>query len=80
MSKAVDKEEQGEALGALNGLKALTEGIGPLVFGVLMHSCEDSVMPVRQFARAHVAVVFNLLLLFTNLLLLSSDHRERRIC
>jgi MFS transporter, DHA1 family, tetracycline resistance protein len=36
VSKVVDERSQGEALGALNGIKALTEGFGPLVFGFLM--------------------------------------------
>jgi DHA1 family tetracycline resistance protein-like MFS transporter len=36
VSKLVDEELQGEALGALNGIKALTEGFGPLLFGFLM--------------------------------------------
>jgi hypothetical protein len=38
VSKLVDEDSQGEALGALNGIKALTEGFGPLVFGFLMVS------------------------------------------
>lgn len=54
VSKAVGKEEQGEALGALNGLKALTEGVGPLIFGVLMHTSEDSIMPVSSHALLYI--------------------------
>jgi MFS family permease len=38
VSKVVDERNQGEALGALNGIRALTEGFGPLVFGFLMVS------------------------------------------
>mmetsp|Transcript_27316 Transcript_27316/g.51004 ORF Transcript_27316/g.51004 Transcript_27316/m.51004 type:complete len:452 (+) Transcript_27316:154-1509(+) len=36
VSKVVEAKEQGEAQGALNGIKALTEGFGPLLFGGLM--------------------------------------------
>ena len=36
VSKVVVNNKQGEAQGALNGIKALTEGFGPLVFGGLM--------------------------------------------
>ncbi len=36
VSSAVAPEMVGEALGAVNGVKALTEGVGPLVFGALM--------------------------------------------
>ena len=36
VSKVVEEREQGEAQGALNGIKALTEGFGPLLFGGLM--------------------------------------------
>lgn len=36
VSDYVPSNKVGEALGALNGIKALTEGIGPLVFGSFM--------------------------------------------
>lgn len=36
VSKVVEEKGQGEAQGALNGIKALTEGFGPLMFGGLM--------------------------------------------
>ena len=32
----VSETKVGESLGAINGIKSLTEGIGPLVFGMLM--------------------------------------------
>ena len=32
----VSESRVGESLGAINGIKSLTEGIGPLVFGMLM--------------------------------------------
>lgn len=37
----------GEALGTLNGIKALTEGFGPLIFGMLMSSFEDFPSPME---------------------------------
>ena len=45
VSSAVAPEMVGEALGAVNGIKALTEGVGPLVFGTLMTFSEHSVLP-----------------------------------
>ena len=43
VSKIVDEESQGEALGALNGIRALTEGFGPLVFGTMMAGNQTSI-------------------------------------
>jgi len=43
VSKIVDEESQGEALGALNGIRALTEGFGPLVFGTMMAGNQISI-------------------------------------
>ena len=45
VSSVVEPNRAGEALGALNGVKALTEGIGPLVFGALMTVSEKSAFP-----------------------------------
>eukprot|EP00598_Pedospumella_elongata_P003244 CAMPEP_0184972272 /NCGR_PEP_ID=MMETSP1098-20130426/4299_1 /TAXON_ID=89044 /ORGANISM="Spumella elongata, Strain CCAP 955/1" /LENGTH=109 /DNA_ID=CAMNT_0027494519 /DNA_START=122 /DNA_END=447 /DNA_ORIENTATION=+ len=45
VSKVVSEDSQGEALGALNGIKALTEGFGPLFFGGLMSLFEHSSQP-----------------------------------
>ena len=45
VSSAVAPDMVGEALGAVNGIKALTEGVGPLVFGMLMTFSEHSVLP-----------------------------------
>jgi len=45
VSSAVAPEMVGEALGAINGVKALTEGVGPLVFGTLMTLSEKSFLP-----------------------------------
>lgn len=45
VSSAVAPDMVGEALGAINGIKALTEGVGPLIFGTLMTFSEKSVLP-----------------------------------
>ncbi len=45
VSSAVAPDMVGEALGAVNGIKALTEGVGPLVFGTLMTFSEHSMLP-----------------------------------
>jgi hypothetical protein len=45
VSSAVAPDMVGEALGAVNGIKALTEGVGPLIFGTLMTFSEKSVLP-----------------------------------
>lgn len=42
----VEEKGQGEAQGALNGIKALTEGFGPLLFGGLMALFEGYVLNV----------------------------------
>ena len=47
----------GEALGAVNGVKALTEGIGPLVFGSLMTLSEHSILPGWPYLLASVLVL-----------------------
>ena len=41
VTELVEPDKVGEALGSLNGVKALTEGIGPLVFGLLFTWSED---------------------------------------
>ena len=45
VSGSVEPDAVGEALGAVNGIKALTEGIGPLIFGSLMTLSEHSALP-----------------------------------
>lgn len=45
VSSAVAPEMVGEALGAVNGVKALTEGVGPLMFGTLMTFSEKTLLP-----------------------------------
>ena len=45
VSRVVTEDEQGEALGALNGIKAVTEGFGPLMFGSIMKIFESTDFP-----------------------------------
>lgn len=54
VSKIVEEDMQGEALGALNGIKALTEGFGPLAFGLLMALFEKSALPGAPYLLASV--------------------------
>lgn len=61
VSKLVDEEEQGEALGALNGIKAVTEGFGPLVFGTLMSLYETFPMPGAPYLFAAAISIWALL-------------------
>lgn len=57
VSGSVEPYSVGEALGAINGIKALTEGIGPLVFGTLMTISEKSVLPGWPYLVAAILVV-----------------------
>jgi MFS transporter, DHA1 family, tetracycline resistance protein len=54
VSRLVEEEVLGEALGALNGIKAITEGFGPLIFGCLMGLFEDSPLPGAPYLIATV--------------------------
>lgn len=54
VSSAVAPEMVGEALGAINGVKALTEGVGPLVFGALMTLSEKSYLPGWPYLVASI--------------------------
>lgn len=54
VSGNVEPDAVGEALGAINGVKALTEGIGPLVFGSLMTLSENSMLPGWPYLLAAV--------------------------
>lgn len=54
VSRLVEEEVLGEALGALNGIKAITEGFGPLLFGFLMGFFEDSPLPGAPYLIATV--------------------------
>ncbi|KAH8068291.1 hypothetical protein JL721_6867 [Aureococcus anophagefferens] len=44
-ARNVPEKAQGEALGAINGVKALTEGVGPLCFAALMAKFERTRLP-----------------------------------
>jgi MFS family permease len=57
VSGSVAPDSVGEALGAINGIKALTEGLGPLVFGSLMTISERSALPGWPYFLAAVLVV-----------------------
>ena len=61
VSKIVEEDMQGEALGALNGIKALTEGFGPLAFGLLMALFEKSTIPGAPYLVASFLSFFALL-------------------
>lgn len=56
VSGNVAPDAVGEALGAINGIKALTEGFGPLVFGTLMTFSEESILPGWPYLLASVLV------------------------
>lgn len=58
ISKIVQEDVQGEALGALNGIKAATEGFGPLLFGSLMMLFEDSPTPGAPYMLAFVVACY----------------------
>jgi hypothetical protein len=57
VSGSVEPDAVGEALGAVNGVKALTEGLGPLVFGSLMTISEHSTLPGWPYLLASVLVI-----------------------
>lgn len=57
VSGTVDPESNGEALGAINGVKALTEGIGPLIFGALMTISEGTDLPGWPYWIAGILVL-----------------------
>ena len=58
VSKVVNEAEQGEALGALNGIKALTEGFGPLFFGLFMSLYEKHPTPGAPYLLASVLTMW----------------------
>lgn len=58
VSGSVEPDAVGEALGAVNGVKALTEGIGPLFFGSLMTLSEHSALPGWPYLLAGLLGVF----------------------
>lgn len=58
VSKSVPEKIHGEALGTLNGIKALTEGVGPLAFGGLMYAYENAAIPGAPYLLATVLVLW----------------------
>lgn len=56
VSGSVEPDAVGEALGAINGIKALTEGIGPLLFGTLMTISEKTILPGWPYLLAAILV------------------------
>ena len=57
VSNTVEPDRVGEALGAMNGIKALTEGLGPLLFGALMTISENSTIPGWPYWIAGIFVL-----------------------
>lgn len=57
VSSSVAPEMVGEALGAINGVKALTEGVGPLIFGTLMTFSEKTVLPGWPYLLASLFAI-----------------------
>ena len=58
VSSTVKPDMVGRALGAVNGVKALTEGIGPLLFGTLLTASEKDNLPGWPYFIAAVMVGF----------------------
>ena len=61
VSRTVAEDEQGEALGALNGIKAATEGLGPLLFGALMSLYEGTAFPGAPYLITGLITLWALL-------------------
>lgn len=56
--------KQGEVLGAINGVRALTEGFGPLLFSFLFWQTENTFLPGCPYLIAAVVCVSALVLSF----------------
>lgn len=63
----------GEALGAMNGIRALTEGFGPLLFGLLMYATQKTSLPGAPYL---LAAAFSLAALFMSQKLPSDGEME----
>lgn len=61
LANNIDGVLQGESLGVLNGIKALTEGFGPLIFGALMSLYENSPTPSAPYLPAGMIILWALL-------------------
>ena len=57
VSRLVPDKQIGEALGAINGVKALTEGAGPLTFAALMSTFEQTSLPGFPYLFCSVVAV-----------------------
>ena len=57
VSRMVPEDQIGEALGAINGVKALTEGAGPLTFAALMSTFEQTNLPGFPYLACSVVAV-----------------------
>ena len=55
----MEPDQVGKALGAVNGVKALTEGIGPLIFGSLLTVSEKSSLPGWPYLVAALLVAIS---------------------
>lgn len=64
VSRSVDSSKQGEAQGAINGVKALTEGFGPLCFGFLMQLFEDSPVPGAPYLVSGLVTIASVALTY----------------
>ena len=56
VSSTVEPDMVGRALGAVNGVKSLTEGVGPLVFGTLLTMSEKDRFPGWPYFLAAIMV------------------------
>ena len=61
LANNVDPLLQGESLGVLNGIKALTEGLGPLIFASLMGAFASSPTPSIPYLPAAMLVLWALM-------------------
>lgn len=57
VSSSVRPDMVGRALGAINGVKSVTEGIGPLLFGSLLTMSENDRLPGWPYFGAAIMVV-----------------------
>lgn len=64
ISRSVVTSKQGEVLGAINGVRALTEGFGPLLFSFLFWQTENTFLPGCPYLIAAVVCVGALVLSF----------------
>ena len=62
ISRSVATSKQGEVLGAINGVRALTEGFGPLLFSCLFWYTEDTFLPGCPYLIAAVVCLAALVL------------------